>query len=84
MAWLYKSFLIAGLEGPLWEKAITEESAMLNKTETWEMTDAPERADIVGLKQNFWATKGPAASLVCCSARVVAPFHKFVPVARLL
>ena len=79
MAWRYESFLIAGLR----EKAIAEESAMLNKAETREMTDAPERADIVGLKQNFWATKGPAASLVCCEARVVAPFnHMFVPVAR--
>ena len=27
------------------EKAITEESAMLNKAETQEMADAPERAD---------------------------------------
>jgi len=56
----------SGLEGPLREKSIAEELATPNKAGTWGMADAP--AGIVGLKQIFWATKGPAASLVCCEA----------------
>jgi len=69
------------LEGPLREKSIVEELAMPNEAGTWGMADAP--AGIVGLKQIFWATKGPAASLVCCEARLVMLFETFVPVARL-
>jgi len=69
----------SGLEGPLREKSIAEELAMLNEAGTWGMADAP--AGIVGLKQIFWATKGPAASLVCCEARLVVLFETFVPVA---
>ena len=71
----------SGLEGPLREKSIAEELAMPNEARTWGMADAP--AGIVGWKQIFWATKGPAASLVCCEARLVVLFETFVPVARL-
>jgi len=33
------------------EKAIVEESATLKGAGMWKMTDIPERADVVGLKQ---------------------------------
>jgi len=46
---------------------------MLKGAGTWKMTDIPERADVVGSKRMFWATKDPAASLVCCEDRLVAP-----------
>jgi len=65
------------------EKAIVEELATLKRAETWKMTDIPERADIVGSKRMFWATKDPAASLVCCEDRLVAPFDIFAPDTRL-
>jgi len=71
----------SGLEGPLREKSIAEELAMPNKAGTWGMADAP--AGIVGLKQIFWATKSPTASLVCCEARLVMLFKIFVQVVQL-
>jgi len=73
----------SGLDGLLREKAIVEELATLKGAGTWKMTDIPERADIVGSKRMFWATKDPAASLVCCEDRLVAPFNIFAPDTRL-
>jgi len=72
-----------GLDGLLRDKAIAEELATLKEAGTWEMTDTPEGADVVGSKWILWATKDPATSLVCCKDHLVAPLDIFVPDARL-
>jgi len=44
----------------------------LKRAGTREMADVPEGAD-------FWATRAPAASLVCCEPRFVVSFNIFTP-----
>src|SRR6266571_1199208 len=78
---------------PLWETAIKEELAMLKKTGTWVLTEAPAEANIVGSKWVFHAKKDTAGNVVHYKARLVAQgfsqvpgidyFDTFAPVARL-
>ena len=56
---------------------------MLKGVGIWKTIDIPRRADVVGSKRIFWATKDPAASLVCCEDRLVVPFNIFAPDMRL-
>jgi Reverse transcriptase (RNA-dependent DNA polymerase) len=81
------------LEWPLWEKAIHEELATLQEAGTWELTDAPNGANIVGLKWVFHMKKDVAGIVVHHKACLVAQgfsqvpgvdyFDMFAPVAKL-
>jgi hypothetical protein len=78
---------------PLWEQAIKEELEMLKKTGTWELTERPCDANMVGSKWVFRAKKDTAGNVVRYKARLVAQgfsqvprvdyFDTFAPVARL-
>jgi len=78
---------------PLWEKAIEEELEVLRAAGTWELVNAPEGANIVGLKWVFRAKKDAAGNIVRYKAQLVAQgfsqvpgidyFNMFAPVAWL-
>jgi hypothetical protein len=82
-----------GADWPLWEKAIHEELATLQRAETWKLVDAPQGANVVGSKWVFRAKKDAAGNVVRYKARLVAQgfsqipgidyFDTFAPVARL-
>ena len=77
----------------LWEKAIDEELETLCKAKTWELTEAPDGANIVGLKQVFHAKKDAASIIICYKAHLITQgflqvpgvdyFNTFAPVAKL-
>jgi hypothetical protein len=64
---------------PLWEKAIQEELALLQETGTWELTDAPDGANIVGLKWVFCMKKDVTGNVICYKAHLVAQGFSQVP-----
>ena len=78
---------------PLWESAIKEELATLDRTGTWVLTELPSNANIVGSKWVFCAKKDAAGNIVRYKAHLVAQgfsqvlgvdyFDTFAPVARL-
>ncbi|GLB45851.1 putative reverse transcriptase (RNA-dependent DNA polymerase) [Lyophyllum shimeji] len=78
---------------PLWEKAIQEELATLRDAGTWEVTEAPAGANIVGSKWVFRAKKDAVGNVVRYKALLVAQtfsqvpgvdyFDTFAPVAKL-
>ena len=78
---------------PLREKAIEEELETLHKAGTWELTEAPQGANIVGSKWVFRAKKDAAGNVIHYKARLVAQgfsqvpgvdyFDTFAPVAKL-
>jgi hypothetical protein len=78
---------------PLWEKAIQEELALLQETGTWELTNAPDRANIVGSKWVFHMKKDVTGNVICYKARLIAQgfsqvpgidyFDTFAPIAKL-
>ena len=77
----------------LWERAIDEELETLHKAETWELTEAPDGANIVGSKWVFCAKKDAAGIIICYKACLVTQgfsqvpgidyFDTFAPVAKL-
>ena len=78
---------------PLWEKAIHKELALLPEAGTWELTDAPNNANVVGSKWVFHAKKDATRVIVCYKACLItqgfsqAPgvnyFDMFTPMAKL-
>ena len=78
---------------PLRKKVINEELETLRQAETWELTEAPPNANIVGSKWVFRAKKDAAGNVICYKARLVAQgflqvpgvdyFDTFAPVAKL-
>ncbi len=56
---------------PLWEKAISEELAMLKTTGTWRLEEAPPRANIIGSKWVFKAKKDAVGNIARYKARLV-------------
>ena len=78
---------------PLWEKAINEELETLHQAGTWELTEAPPDANIVGSKWVFRAKKDAAGNIIQYKACLVAQgfsqvpgvdyFDMFAPVAKL-
>jgi hypothetical protein len=78
---------------PLWEKAIHEELTLLRETSTWELTNPPTGANIVGSKWVYRAKKDAAGNVICYKAHLVAQgfsqvpgvnyFDTFAPVAKL-
>jgi Reverse transcriptase (RNA-dependent DNA polymerase)/Integrase core domain/GAG-pre-integrase domain len=78
---------------PLWETAINDELETLKRNGTWELTSAPDGANIIGSKWVFRAKKDAAGNVVRYKARLVAQgfsqvpgvdyFDTFAPVARL-
>jgi hypothetical protein len=77
----------------LWEAAIHEELKVLREAGTWELTDAPTGANVVGSKWVFRAKKDAAGNVVRYKARLVAQgfsqvpgvdyFDTYAPVAKL-
>jgi hypothetical protein len=57
---------------PLWEKAIHEELTLLQETGTWELTDPPTGANIVGSKWVYHAKKDVAGNVVYYKACLIA------------
>jgi hypothetical protein len=78
---------------PLWEKAIYEELTLLQETGTWELTDPPTGANIVGSEWVYYAKKDAAGNVIHYKACLVAQgfsqvpgvdyFDTFAPVAKL-
>ena len=78
---------------PLWEQAINEELETLWKAGTWELTDAPPDANIIGAKWVFCPKKDAARNVIRYKVRLVAQgflqvpgidyFDMFMPVAKL-
>jgi len=78
---------------PLWKKAINEELETLRQAGTWELTEAPPDANIVGSKWVFCMKKDAAGNVIQYKARLVAQgfsqvlgvdyFNTFAPVAKL-
>jgi hypothetical protein len=77
----------------LWEKAIHKELALLQEAGTWELAEAPNRANIIGSKWVFHAKKDAAGIVIRYKACLVAQgfsqvpgvdyFNTFTPVAKL-
>jgi len=77
---------------PLWEKAINEELETLCQAGTWELTEAPPDANIVGSKWVFRTKKDAAGNVIRYKACLVAQgfsqvpgidyFDTFAPVAK--
>ncbi len=63
----------------LWESAIKEELAMLKKTGTWELTEPPPEANIVGSKWVFHLKKDAAGNMVRYKACLMAQGFSQVP-----
>jgi hypothetical protein len=78
---------------PHWEKAIEEELATLKAAGTWQLEEAPPRANIIGSKWVLKAKKDMAGNIICYKARLVAQGFSqisgidyddtYVPVAKL-
>ena len=78
---------------PLWERAIEEKLDTLWKAGTWELTEAPSGANIVGSKWVFCAKKDAAGNIIQYKAHLVAQgfsqlpgvdyFDTFAPIAKL-
>jgi len=80
-------------EWPEWEKAIHKELKTLKDVGTWELTDPPEGANVVGLKWVFHIKCDVSGRVVHYKAKLVAQgfsqvegvdyFDTYAPVARL-
>jgi Reverse transcriptase (RNA-dependent DNA polymerase) len=78
---------------PLWEKAIDEELATLQRVGTWHWEEAPPGANIIGSKWVFKAKKDAVGNIACYKAQLVAQGfsqiggvdynNTFAPVAKL-
>jgi len=64
---------------PRWEEGIREELATLQAAGTWELTDLPAGANLVGSKWVFQAKKDAAGNIICYKARLVAQGYSQVP-----
>ena len=64
---------------PLRKKAIEEELETLRKAGTWELTEPPSGANIVGSKWVFRAKTDAAGNVICYKARRVAQGVSQVP-----
>ena len=81
------------LDWPLWEKAIHKELALLQETGTWEPTDPPAGANIVGSKWVYCTNKDTTGNVIYYKACLIAQgfsqvpgvdyFDTFAPVAKL-
>ena len=81
-------------EWPEWEKAMYEELKMLEEAGTWEISDLPVGANLVGSKWVFHIKKDATGRVVRYKARLVAQgfcqvegvdyFNTYAPVAKLL
>jgi hypothetical protein len=63
---------------PQWEEGICKELAMLKRTQTWELIDAPAGTNVVGSKWVFHAKKDAAGHIACHKAQLVA--QRFSPI----
>jgi hypothetical protein len=80
-------------EWPEWEKVIYEELKTLEEAGTWEISDLPEGANLVGSKWVFHIKKDTTSHVVRYKARLVAQgfskvegvdyFDTYTPVAKL-
>ena len=80
-------------EWPEWEKVIYEELKTLEEAGTWEISDLPEGANLVGLKWVFHIKKDASGCVVHYKAQLVAQgfsqvegvnyFDTYAPVAKL-
>lgn len=64
---------------PQWETGIREELTTLETAGTWELTDLPNGANLVGSKWVFRAKKDAAGNIVHYKARLVAQGYLQVP-----
>jgi Reverse transcriptase (RNA-dependent DNA polymerase) len=64
---------------PLWKKGIHEELALLQETSTWELTDGPAQANIVGSKWVFHRKKDAAGNIICYKAHLIVQGFSQVP-----
>ena len=63
----------------LWEKAIDKELETLHEAETWELTKAPDGANILGSKWVFHAKKDAAGVIICYKACLIIQGFSQVP-----
>lgn len=62
-----------------WLETMEEELKMINKNDTWVLTDRPENRKIIGLKWVFKRKENPDDSLNKLKARLVVKGYSQIP-----